>query len=172
MANTKRERMEDVSVAYVQALCAKNGYILERVGRDNDSVDVRISCTALPADDCLAYSPMLNVQLKATYGNFKQLNTGDYSFALPVKNYSDLIKVNRMIPIILVVLHMSEDENDWVIHHNDRLEIKKCAYWVSLKGKEPSDNGGTVNVRIPQNNILSCDKLKEIMTKIAKGEEL
>lgn len=172
MANTKRERMEDVSVAYVQALCAKNGYILERVGRDNDSVDYRISCTALPDDDCLSYSPMLNIQLKATYGNFRQLESGDYSFALPVKNYSDLIKVNRMIPIILVVLHMSEDENDWIIHYNDRLEIKKCAYWVSLKGKEPSENEGTVNVRIPQSNILSCDKLKEIMTKIAKEEEL
>lgn len=172
MPNTKRERMEDVSVAYVQAMCAKNGYILERVGRDNDSVDVRISCTGLPDADCLSYSPMLNVQLKATYGNFVQLASGDYSFALPVKNYSDLIKTNRMIPIILVVLHMSDDENDWVVHHNDRLEIRKCAYWVSLKGKEPTDNEGTVNVRIPQDNIFSCDKLKEIMIKVAKEEEL
>ena len=41
MPNTLQESMEDVSFAYMQALCAYNGYTLSKVERDNDGVDVR-----------------------------------------------------------------------------------------------------------------------------------
>lgn len=172
MPNTQQNRMEDVSIAYVMALCAQNGYTLQSVSRDNDGIDVKIICNDYPADDCRNLSPECNVQLKSTYSKFTQLANGDFSFSLPVKNYNKLISENRLVPAILVVLHMNRDENDWVVHYNDRLEIKKCAYWVNLKGFPPTKNKDSINVTIPHGNVFSCDELKEIMTKIARGEEL
>lgn len=39
MPNTVQESMEDLSFAYVNALCAYHGYTFDRVTRDNDGVD-------------------------------------------------------------------------------------------------------------------------------------
>lgn len=172
MPNTKQARMEDVSVAYVQAICAQNGYTMGPVARDNDGIDVTITCVGYPDVGCKRISPALAVQLKASYGKFIQLASGDFSFALPVKNYNKLILANRLIPAILVVLQMDQDENNWVIHHNDKLEIKKCAYWVNLKGLPPTKNKDSINVTIPKGNVFSCNGLKDIMIKIAKEIEL
>ena len=36
MPNTPQESMEDVSIAYMQGLCAYNGYTLSIERRDND----------------------------------------------------------------------------------------------------------------------------------------
>lgn len=47
MPNTLQESMEDVSFAYMQALCAYNGYTLSKVERDNDGVDATIRCKGI-----------------------------------------------------------------------------------------------------------------------------
>ena len=44
MPNTLQESMEDVSFAYMQALCAYNGYTISKAERDNDGVDATIKC--------------------------------------------------------------------------------------------------------------------------------
>ena len=42
MPNTQQLRMEDMSVAYVRALCAVNGYSIGSVEHDNDGYDITI----------------------------------------------------------------------------------------------------------------------------------
>lgn len=47
MPNTLQESMEDVSFAYMQALCAYNGYTISKAERDNDGVDATISAKGI-----------------------------------------------------------------------------------------------------------------------------
>lgn len=94
------------------------------------------------------------------------------TFILETKNYNNLIIGNRMTPIILVVLHMDKDRNKWVKHSNAALKITKCAYWVNLKSNQPTNNGASITVVIPKENILSCTSLKKLMIKVAKEENL
>ena len=42
--------------------------------------------------------------------------------------------------------------------------------WVSLKGKEQSNNKKSITIEIPKNNILTKAKLLEIMQKIAEED--
>ena len=105
MPNTKQESMEDVSLAYMQALCASNGYTMEKVSRDNDGIDVKVECKGKPREDCRRISPELAIQLKATYSKFHKKENGNYSFVLEAKNYKKLIQADRFVPIILVVLN-------------------------------------------------------------------
>lgn len=49
MPNTPQESMEDVSIAYMQGLCAYNGYTLSIERRDNDGVDITIKCKGYPS---------------------------------------------------------------------------------------------------------------------------
>lgn len=174
MANTLQESMEDVSFAYMQGLCAYNGYTISKAERDNDGVDATVKCKGYPIEStaCKLRSPSIDIQLKASFAKFKQKNNGDFTFVLEAKNYNNLIMGDRMVPIILVVLHMDKDREKWVKHSNAALKITKCAYWVNLKNYQPTNNGSSITVVIPKENILSCKCLKKLMIKVSKEEEL
>ncbi len=174
MPNTLQESMEDVSFAYMQGLCAYNGYTLSVAQRDNDGVDITVKCKGYPSEisGCLKFSPTLDIQLKSSFVKLKPKKNGELTFILETKNYNNLIIGNRMTPIILVVLHMDRDRKKWVKHSNSALKITKCAYWVNLKNRQPTTNGTSVTVVIPKENILSCQSLKSLMIKVSKEEEL
>lgn len=170
--NTMQERMEDLSFAYVKALSAENGYTLAKVELDNDGIDATISCKGFPAVGCRMLSPRFDIQLKASYGRVTVKKNGDISFVLEAKNYNNLVPSNRMIPAILVLLHMPKDENKWVKHTKQCLKITKCAYWVSLKHLKVTRNKHSVTITIPKGNVLTGSELKRIMIKVSNGEEL
>ena len=86
MPNTLQESMEDVSFAYMQGICAYNGYTISKVERDNDGIDATIKCKGYPAEGCLRYSPTLDIQLKASYVKLKRKKNGDLTFILETKN--------------------------------------------------------------------------------------
>lgn len=164
--------MEDMSEAYLRALCAANGFSITRSTHDNEGWDVIISCKDKVDADSIYFCPKVEVQLKSSYTNISSNPDGSITYKLEVKNYKSLIECNRIIPQILIVFHMLSDEAQWIEHTNDWLKITKCAYWISLKGHPDTTNTSTINVNIPGSNILTKDSLFEIMAKISKNQEL
>lgn len=166
--------MEDMSVAYLQAICAKNGYEISVTRHDNDCVDCTVNCGGYPIDDaeCLLRSPKLEVQLKSSYSGVRILGNGDIQYDVSARNYNYLVDAHRYTPYILILLVMHKEEELWLEHKIDGLKITKCAYWVSLKGLEPTKNKTSIRVVIPGHNMLTPDSLKEIMVKISKQQEL
>ena len=69
MPNTHQLRMEDMSEAYLRALCAANGYTIDKREHDNDGVDVGLVCSDKVADDSVLESTELKIQLKSSYAN-------------------------------------------------------------------------------------------------------
>lgn len=172
MPNQEQTRMEDVSEAYLRALCAVNGYSVDTSNHDNDGVDITICCKGKPEDTCKHSSPKLDIQLKSSYANIRNNTDGSITYALEVKNYKWLIDKSRIIPLILVVFQMPNDQNQWIEQNVDWLKIKKCAYWISLKGESDTDNTSTISITIPASNLLTKDVLKDLMVKIANGRSL
>jgi len=172
MPNSEQLRMEDMSEAYLRALCAANGYTIEKRDHDNDGVDIGLVCSDKVADDSKLLSTELRIQLKSSYANIATHDDGSITYKLEVKNYKSLISTSRMVPLILVVFHMPREEAQWLEQTNDWLKIKKCAYWISLKGRDDTENAEKISIRIPAENLLTKDSLKEIMHKISKEEEL
>ncbi len=172
MPSQKSIKMEEMSEAYVRALCAVNGYTVNRVNPDNDGYDITISCPQKPASDSIIFSPTMHVQLKSSYSKIKLQPDGSIKYPLEVKNYKSLVNPNRMIPLILVVFHMPENEEHWIEQTPEWLKIKKCAYWISLKGLEETSNSETITIKLPVDHILTKESLKSIMVKISKQEEL
>ena len=176
MPNPVSDRMEKMSAAYVSALCAANGYTFSIVPSDYEGIDCIIDCPGYPSedDDCKDYSPSLRAQLKSTYSRtqYTILDNGDIRYKLKVGNYNSLVIANRSTPSILILFIMPELESAWLEHTIDYLKIRKCAYWISLKGRGHSDNTSTVTIDIPHTNALSADELKRIMIKVSKEESL
>lgn len=172
MPNQQSLKMEDMSEAYLRALCAANGYNVTRGGHDNDGYDVMIDCKGKVAEDSIVYSPKVEVQLKSSYSKIVENEDGSITYPLEVKNYKWLIDQNRMIPLILIVFHMHEDEEMWLEQTPDWLKITKCAYWISLEGLPDTNNQNTISIKIPSENILTKDTLREIMRRVSKQEAL
>jgi hypothetical protein len=67
---------------------------------------------------------------------------------------------------------MPADEAAWTDQDEDRLLLRYCAYWLSLKGMPPTQNTATIRVAIPRTNVFSVSALTSLMEKVRKREEL
>lgn len=172
MPNQQTLRMEDMSEAFLRALCAYNGYSIVKVEHDNDGLDIGVRCAG-PADaSSVLVSTEVEIQLKSSFAKITPQPDGSINYTLEAKNYNWLVQTNRMIPLILVVFHMHKDENLWLDQTTDWLKITKCAYWLSLKGLAPTTNKYSVTVNLPAANLLTKDSLRDIMVKISKQQSL
>lgn len=172
MPNTQQLKMEDMSIAYIRALCAVNGYSVGNVEHDNDGYDITINCKGEPCADCIRQSPFIRVQLKSSFAHIRDNADGSISYDLEKKNYDKLICTNNYVPYILVVLRMYEDENCWIDQTKDFLKITKCAYWKSLRGMSPNDNDSYITIRLTDHDLITKDVLKNIMIKVANEQML
>ena len=71
----------------------------------------------------------------------------------------------------LVLLVLPAAQTDWLMHSEDRLELRGCAYWLSLRGFAAVPNTSSVRVSIPRQNQFTPAALTRIMEAIAKEED-
>ena len=154
------DQKEALSRAYVQAVAARAGYATADYDFDRDGVDVRIQAGG-------AMRPALDLQLKATV-NLGQLHDGHFRFPLKRRNY-DLLRGQTQTPRLLVVLDLPRDQREWLTITVDELVLRRCAYWLNLKGYEATENRWEVTVRIPSGNLFDVDGLRALMKKSRKG---
>ena len=74
-----------------------------------------------------------------------------------------------LVPRILVILRVPPDLTQWLEQDEDRLLMKRCAYWVSLAGFPMSDNQTSTTIEVPRSNKFTADALKDMMSRIAGG---
>lgn len=159
------QRKEQFSQAYVHAVASAAGYAMFHHSVDDDSIDLgiaqRIGYRGLPR------APRLDLQLKCTAEtNWKN---DVLSFALKKKNYDDLREVELTVPRILVVVCVPESPDDWVDQNEERMVLRHCGYWYSLKGlPERPEVKTSVTVKIPRKNALTVVSLHELMRMCAE----
>jgi len=162
---------EEFSNAVVELFSAVRGYTIMSPPQDFDSIDFIIQRVKhLKSETCKVVDPTVGIQLKAT--SHAKIAGGYLSYPLPRKNYDDLRLVNVMVPRLLVVVTMPETTHDLITCTQDKITTTATAYYFSLKGMEESENKRTITIKIPTTNILTPDKLDEIMHTIANGGDI
>jgi hypothetical protein len=73
---------------------------------------------------------------------------------------------------VLVVLFLPEDPLQWLLHSEDGLIARRCAYWVSLFTAPASTNEKYQTVYLPRSQVLSVAGLTALMTRISRKEVL
>ncbi len=160
---------EDVSISYISALCAYSGIAYEIVRHDEDSTD-GILRKRISLDDGRKYDAELRVQLKSTSSTSQYTDNGDtITYRLKVKNYNDLC-LPSTTPIILGLLILPENQDEWINWSTEELILKGCMYWASFYGETESKNKGNVSVTIDKQNVINDKTLQDILNKIAKEE--
>lgn len=160
---------EDIHISYLLSVCASANISLDLQRHDSDSTDGIIKKT-IELDNGEKYMSSLRIQLKCTSSASQFTDKGNQiQYKLKVKNYNDLC-TKCTTPIILGLLVLPENENDWVKWSEKELLINGCMYWADFSTKLPSENKNSITVNIDKNNLINKDTLLEILRKIAKEE--
>lgn len=158
--------MEQFCRAYVQAVAAAAGCHILSWQVDDDRIDITL---ARRAEFAIVRGARLDIQLKATTSNC--LRENDVSFPLDIATFDALRASNVMVPRVLVVLLMHEDVAEWSNHSESRLALRKCAYWLSIRGLPQTDNATSKTVHLPRSQRFDARAVDEIFTRI-EGDAL
>ena len=74
-----------------------------------------------------------------------------------------------MAPRLLVVLGLPYEEEQWLTITDESLVMRRCAYWLDLKGAEERENVSSVTVLIPVTNVFNVENLRSLMEQARKG---
>jgi Domain of unknown function (DUF4365) len=158
-SNTLKERF---SLAYIHAVAARAGFELLEPRIDIDSVDGILRSTS-------GRRPQIDFQAKAT--SQPLLQSQGLTFPLPIKNYHDL-RAETINPRILIVVVLPADEGDWMAQDEDKMVLRRCGYWVSLRGLSETANVASVSVELPRTQIFDTKQLQDMMARAAIGPEI
>lgn len=158
-------RQEQFSKAYVRAIAAVAGFNVCTYDVDNDSVDLGLVGNRRVGVD--VRSPKLDMQLKCTMGDIGQGT--ELPFYLSLKNYDDLRDPDVHTPRILVVVCVPEDVPEWLHEQPEATAMRRCAYWLSLRGMEPSKNETKERIHIPRTQGFTVPALTQMMDTIGRG---
>lgn len=161
---------EEFSYAYISAVASVAGYSFQIAPRPLDLVGVDVTITGLVSPGSRRRT-RLDLQLKCTSQDL--LDNEGIRYSLEIKNYNELRNTNLDDdPLLLVVVLVPEKVEHWLQQTETELCLKRCAYWVSLRGQASSTNQSNVTVYLPRQNVFSVDALKTLMQRIAAGEAI
>lgn len=152
-------RKERLSLAFVRAIAARAGYELIESEIDIDSIDGTLKCTC-------GKRPQIDFQAKATSQDV--VRDRHVVFELSIKNYDDL-RADTVVPRILIVYVLPENSDDWLSSNEDALQLRKCAYWISLRGEPESENSTSVTVNLPRAQTFDCRQLEHLMSRAERS---
>jgi hypothetical protein len=155
---------EQFSRAYVQAVAACAGFAWSVPSVDDDSVDMVLHKSG---GGGTVRSPKMELQIKCAAAESPVSDT--FSFSIKRKNYDDLRDPTVMVPRILVVVLVPENIADWLRHTEAELALRRCGYWVSLRGQPASANATGQTVQIPRRQRFTVESLREIMERNGTG---
>jgi len=93
-------------------------------------------------------------------------------YPLKRKNYDELRLSDLLVPRLLVVVHVPESDEEWLRHSEDELALRRCGYWVSLRGEPETTNQTKVTVYLPRSNVLDVVGLRGLMGRASRKEPL
>ncbi len=164
----REDRQEALSLAYIKAIAAMCGMTYSIPFKDY-GIDITLNEVEKRDNYLFDSGRKLDIQVKSTTVIEESRNSVGYD--LPIKAYDDL-RFAADQPRILAILALPLDEADWLRHSRAKLELRKCMYWVSLRGRPSVRNRSTIRVVIPKRQLFTPDSLREIMDRSRAGEEL
>lgn len=160
-------RQEALCRAYVRAVAAQAGVICG--GTENDlGFDLLLRSVEIHGQQLWDSGPQIDVQLKST--TRANIREDAVAYDLEVRAYNILRQVNVSRPRILVVLVLPDEEGEWLDQTEDALIVRRCAYWMSLRGSAPTTAQASIRIPIPRANVFSVQALQSLMDRARRGE--
>ena len=164
---------EDLSRAYVQAIAAKAGLNLSIRDRQHDyGIDGTFRQVSYSGGTREESGFILDFQLKAS---INAVIGSDYiKYDLDSKAYNSFLEraqKKHTSQVILILLVLPKDREDWMALTEEQLVLKRCCYWTTIQGGATS-NAQSKRISIPRSNLLTPEKVMVLMQALENGETL
>lgn len=161
----------ELSYAYLHAIAAHAGVSCEVAGRHDDDagVDARLTASGPFSGDGYRCEVDIKVQLKATIKAPARVGDSLAYCLQGIKRYDELRSLNYSTPWVLVVLFLPAERDRWLTHSEDALSLRRCAYWVSLRGAPASKNRTSQTVYLPRSQRFDATSLTSLMSQLWNG---
>ena len=165
MTGDRADLQAQFGLAYVQAVASVAGFFVQTAERgfDKDGIDITVLQRGAMR---LTTSTRLDLQVKSFTG---EVDGDPWPYDLGVKAYRDLSLTSYQVPRILVVVRMPSNTADWLSHTEQELVLRKCGYWLSLRGAPPTTNLVRSRVQLSRANLFDVAGLRSLMARIAEG---
>lgn len=147
-----------LSVAYLQAIASEVCCNFAEVVPDTSKIDVTLTNEVVRIP--------LSIQLKTIVGTTP--GTKGYSLSIE-KELHDTLRQPDPYPRLLALLVLPPDSDDWLELDSDALKLKRCMYWLSLRG-ERAVTTASVTVHFPVSQQLTPARLREMYIALSKGD--
>ena len=162
---TINDQKQQFSFAYARAVAAVARVAVDQPSLDDDSVDLSFRQRG---GGGIMRSPQLDAQVKCT--EVANIQANHIAYPLKLKNYDELRPTDLLVPRILIVVTVPDDLVEWLNHSEQELAMRKCGYWVSLRGMAATANQANVTVHLPRVNQFTGAQLMQIMQRIGNGQ--
>ena len=149
-------RKEKFSIAYIEAVAAQSNVKVGGWNHDSHSVD-----GTLRWED--GRRPMIDFQAKCSSQDL--IRDDHLSFKLGRKNYEELRPIGLPTPIILIVVLVPSEPEDWLRFSEEELCSNSRGYYFSLEGMPELQGKHSQTVEIPCRNLFDQDHLIELMNQ-------
>jgi Domain of unknown function (DUF4365) len=162
----------ELSYAYLHAVASQAGMACRDATRleDNAGIDAMLTAWGPFPDGGYLEEVDLKVQLKATIHVPRDNGQTLSYFVKGPSRYDALRAETAAIPRILVVLFLPLEREQWIGHSADELVLRKCAYWVSLRGARPPTKPSGATVELPKTQVLTPDNLLRLMSRLSRKD--
>jgi hypothetical protein len=160
----------ELSYAYLHAVASHAGMscVVGTRHEDNNGIDATVTAWGPFEDGGYLSEVSLRVQLKATTTELLS-KEGNFSYFLKgVARYDDLRTPTVSIARILLVLFLPPDAEMWLEHSSQRLALRRCAYWQSLRGAPPTTNESGVTVKLPIAQEFNAQALRRLVARLSR----
>lgn len=171
---TPNDIESEISYAYLHAVASHAGAGCQCASRaaDGNGIDAILTGWGPFPGGGYIEEVDIKIQLKATVG-LPAIRNGFLSYSLQgIGRYNDLRSPALATHRLLVVLFLPHNAADWLTVTENELVLKKCAYWVSLRGAPPSANETAQTVYLPQAQVFTPENLKDIFARLSRNEVL
>lgn len=164
----------ELSYAYLHAVASHKGIGCQVAHRsfDGNGIDAMVTSWGPFPPGAHLKEVDLKIQLKATTVVPDATDTHFSFFVRGKKQYDDLREPSIAVHRILVVLFLPTNHPEWLDISENELLLKRCAYWVSLRGARESDNETGQTIYIPKMQIFNPANLSGIFEKISTGQRV
>lgn len=156
-----------ISEGCFQAIIAKAGLCGQKIPNEDDyGVDYFIRTLVKINGKLSAGAIVLEVQLKSTVK--WEAKENNILYRLRVKNYNNMVhrNISKSTPIILLLMCLDRNQNDWCSITESNIVFQKSIYWHKFNESVISslDPDSSILISIPTSQLLTADALKELVT--------
>jgi hypothetical protein len=157
-------RMQQFSQAYVKAVAAVASCSVNWEVVDVNSID---GFFKRPGGRGVWQGAQVAFQLKSTYADC--IGDDHVTFPLTLKNYDDLRSEQVIVPRILIVVVIPADVGEWTKHDETALAMRKCGYWMTIRGAPQTPNTSSKTVHLPRAQVFDEVALSGMFDRVESG---